>query len=506
MSDLDVLQALSRQLLAEQRNIDRLDKYYRGTQPLRFLHPEISAAVGERLHALAINWPRLIVDSVARRVVVEGFRLPSGAADKELWRRWQANGMDEQSQLAEIEALVAKRAFISVWGNDDDPTTPVIAAESPAEMTVAYVPGTRKIRAALKQFVDGDMIRATLMLPDHIVRYVGRKGATAAAIASGLSTAVPVPVDATGINDTSAWTVDEELDNPLGRVPVVPLVNRPRLTDPTGDSELSDVVPLADAVNKLATDMMVAAEYHAIPRRWATGTEPPLDPETGEELSQWAQVVGRVWTVPEADAKLGQFPEADLANFVSAIKLLTTQIAAIAGLPPHYLGIQTDNPASADAIRSAEASLVERAREKQRAWAGCWEEVMRLTEHIVTGEPPNEMDELEVIWRDPETPTVAQQADATTKYYQAEIIDLEQAQEDAGYSPTQIDAMRERRQAAQDATATAGVRAQLALAQQLMDEQGLSRTAAYAAVGLLQAASVMSGEGMMQPPPPPPAS
>src|SRR5436190_20394669 len=100
---------------------------------------------------------------------------------------------------------------------------------------------------------------------------------------------------------------------------------------------------------------------------------------------------------------------------------------------------------------------------------------MRLAVQVQTGEPPSGMDAMEIIWRDPETPTVAQQADATTKYYTAGIIDLEQAQEDAGYSPTQIERMRDRRTTAQADVATADVQAKLALAQRLQDEQSLSQ-------------------------------
>jgi hypothetical protein len=56
--------------------------------------------------------------------------------------------------------------------------------------------------------------------------------------------------------------------------------------------------------------------------------------------------------------------------------MLAAQIAAIAGLPPHYVGLMSQaNPASADAIRSAEASLVKRALRKQRVFGGSWERV-----------------------------------------------------------------------------------------------------------------------------------
>jgi hypothetical protein len=47
-------------------------------------------------------------------------------------------------------------------------------------------------------------------------------------------------------------------------------VNNPRILRPDGRSEFSDIIEIADALNKMATDMMISGEYHAMPRRWAT--------------------------------------------------------------------------------------------------------------------------------------------------------------------------------------------------------------------------------------------
>ena len=53
---------------------------------------------------------------------------------------------------------------------------------------------------------------------------------------------------------------DADVHN-LSVVPVVPLVNRSRIIDTDGVSELADVVPLSDAACKIATDMMISAEF-----------------------------------------------------------------------------------------------------------------------------------------------------------------------------------------------------------------------------------------------------
>jgi hypothetical protein len=56
--------------------------------------------------------------------------------------------------------------------------------------------------------------------------------------------------------------------------------------------------------------------------------------------------------------EFGQFPEATLEGFVAGINLLTASLASIGGLPPDDLGLNTTNPASAEARRAAETTLI----------------------------------------------------------------------------------------------------------------------------------------------------
>jgi hypothetical protein len=487
-----LLNKLAQEVVSRTPELVRLDQYYTGTQPLAFLHPETVMHVGDRLTSLAINWPRVIVGSVEERLDVEGFRLGKDAsADEELTRIWQANDLDEWSGLVHVDAMVHGRAFVTVWGDNDG--QPRISAESARQMTVQFVPGTRTVASAVKVWTEDisdieprpyDMPsgvktveRAVLYLPQVIVPFVRASAGT-------------------GSWASTPWVELPAIPNPLGEVPVVPFVNRPRLTNLLGESELSDILPLADAVNKLATDMMVSSEYHAVGRRWATGIEVPRRDADKQKLQEevrryWDEATkGKTW-LAGTGVNFGQFPEASLDNFVGAIRLFTGQIAAIAGLPPHYLGQSSDNPASADAIRSAESSLVMKAKRKQRGFGGSWERVMRLALKVTCAE--TDASAMETIWRNPSTPTPAQLADAAVKLTQGDrpVITIGQARVDLGYTQGEITRMAEEDEKQLALAATADVRAKLDLARQLQSE-GLSQQAAYAAVGLLAAASAMS--------------
>jgi hypothetical protein len=456
-----------------------LDRYYTGTQPLSFLSPDVARNVQNRIRCLVVNWPRLVVNSIEERLDVDGFRLASDQpADDDLWAIWQANDLDEQSQQCHADALVHGRAYVIVWADDSDPTTPKITVESAEQMTVDFIPGTTKVASAVKCWAGDDMAFANLFLPGEIWQYE----APLAAAQTDMSAAI-VQRD---------WQPVNRIGHDLGIVPVVPFINRPRPTHMYGESELTDVIPLVDAINKLATDMMVSAEYHAMPRRWATGIDLGGDeagPERGRELLRkfWTDAeAGRVWTSDSSSTQFGQFAEASLENFVRGIEMLAAQLAAIAGLPPHYVGLMSQaNPASADAIRSAEASLVRRAERKMRVFGGGWERVMRLALLVRDGVLPDQAHAMETIWRDPKTRSIGQQVDAAQKL-DAIGLPFRANLEDMGFTPTAVNRIIKMR--ADDSLAN--VQQQLKAADQIVEKYGFSRAAALAAVGLEAAARV----------------
>ncbi|MEU9333136.1 phage portal protein [Streptomyces sp. NPDC048290] len=423
----------------EKRELELLNAYYEGRQPLSYMAPELERELRDQVRQVVINWPRLVVDSIEERLDVVGFRLPGEAeADEELWRIWQANDLDEQSQQGHLDALVMRRAYVLVGANADDPNTPLVTVESALDMFAEFDPRTGKVNAAVKRWrEDGEngakIDHAALYLPDVTVWWV---------------------------KDAGEWQEDpdhERDQHDLGEPPVEVLANRPRLKCRGGVSELQDVIPLSDAACKIATDMMVSAEYHATPRRVAFGFgEEDFVDEHGRKVSAFSRIIGRMWATErnrkEDGADVVQFPEASLSNFHETISQLARLVASLSGLPPHFLGYATENPASADAIRSSESRLVKRAERKQRSWGGTWERVMRLVMRVRDGVWSDEARSLETMWRDASTPTVAQAADAAVKKFQAKIVPLRQTREDLGYTQAQIERMEEEdERTAQDA-------------------------------------------------------
>jgi hypothetical protein len=332
-----------------------------------------------------------------------------------MWSWWQANNLDEESSLAHLEALVTGRAYLTVGPNEDNPDMPVITPESARSMVADIDPRTRTVRAALRLYTstgaEQGELSATLYLPERTVFY--ERG-------------------------WSDWQAVDVIDHQLGTVPVIPLINRARLADRDGRSEMADVIGLTDAACRTLTNLQGAQELLAVPQRYVLGaSREDFVNEAGEPVPAWEAYIGRILALGNEDAKVGQFSSADLRNFTEVINAYARIVSALSGLPPHFLGLSTDNPASADAIRSAEARLVKRAERRARAFSGAWEQAMRLAMLIVDGQLPPEAARLEAVWRDPATPTYAAKADAVSKLVAAGILPVPAAWEELGYSPEQ---------------------------------------------------------------------
>lgn len=416
------LETLGRKIDEDAPVLVGLDAYFAGQQPAAYLSAASRDALAGRLRLLAVNYPRLAVLSLAERLTVTGFRTegPDAAPDAALWAAWRANGMEDASAQAHVDALVYGRSFVIVWAANGRPR---VTVESARQVAVERDPATRQVTAAVKRWSAGGKGHAVVYEPDVIRRYTSQ----AAVVDAG-----PIPM--------TGWNVAETIDNPTGVVPVVPIVNRGRLLDVDGVSEMADVLDLADALNKVMADAMVTSEFYARPRRWVTGLE-IMEDAAGNPVNPFSDELGRVWQSEAPETKFGQFDAARLDGYGDLAAVITQQIGAVTGLPAHYLGLNGDQPPSADAIRSAEASLVARAIARQRTFGQAWADVARLIIAVRDGTDPAGVD-IETVWDNPETRTPAQTADAAAKLVGAGILPVSEALTQLGYSPAQIDRVR----------------------------------------------------------------
>lgn len=419
----ELLTPLLQRLDEKAARYTELDKYAAGEQPLSFLSPEARLSLGNRLTAISVNVPRLLVESIAERLRI----LDITGAD--IWADWLRNDLDQVAGLVHREALTLGDAYVTVWA--DAAGRPLVSAESARQVSTLTDPGTRQIVAALKRWETATTTEAVLYGPDSITR---------------------LRADGLGATTTGFKTV-EVLANPLGVVPVVRFKNGSRLLD-DGVSEMRDVLSLTDALVKLTSDMLVGSEFTARPRRWATGLELEevgvLD-EDGQPTGDTEAVnpIGesdRLMVNEQPEGKFGQLPGSDLAGYETAVNIIMRQISAVSGLPEHMLGIGGDNPTSADSIRASEAALTARAEARQATFGRSWEAVSRLIVAVRDGSDPAAV-QAQVRWADAATRSTAQEADAITKLYTSGLLPASVALARLGYSTTEIDDIRTARRA-----------------------------------------------------------
>ncbi|MFF7147467.1 phage portal protein [Streptomyces griseoaurantiacus] len=421
--ELALVQLLRADMLRDRWDLKLRDAYFNGEQLVRDLGISIPPQL-KGLHTV-IGWPRVGVESLEERLDLEAFRWADGADSRELSEIAEANDLFDESSLAHLDALVYGREYLAVGSGEGD-APPLISVESPLDMTVLWDARLRMSSAALREcaadsFIDADPDRRMLVLylPDQTVMCIP--------------------------SESGGWeVVDRDVHN-LGVVPVVRMANRQRTADRVGRSEITpEVMSITDAACRRLMGMEVAAEFFGAPQRYILGaSESAFQDADGTAKSAWETYIGRVLALERDEdgqvPSVGQFAAHDPTGMTKIIDLYARIMSSQFGLPPHMLGYTTDNPASADAIRSTEAKLVKRSERRIRRFGASWQEAMRLALWVRDGEPPDKTRRIETVWRNPATPTVAAQVDATVKLVQAGVLpaDSDVTLEMAGFTEAQ---------------------------------------------------------------------
>ncbi|WP_431911737.1 phage portal protein [Nonomuraea jabiensis] len=425
---LEWINYLEGKLSKQRSEVRKYSTYYDSeNKTLSYAQKKFSEIFGDLFVGWRDNFCPLIVDSVSERLRIQGFRMQAEEpADKEANEIWQRNFLDAESNAAHIDALMGGSSYLTVWGDEDDKA--MIVPESAEEVTVQYEPGSRRKRAAaLKWYIDDwGTEHTTLWLPDSVWTS-----------------------ERVGDGEGKSWSEPQSNPNKLGVVPVIPLLNRTRLKL-TPFSELAAIIPVQDAINKVAADALVASEFAAFPQRVLAGVEPLPENPTAEELEGARQeaikaYIDRILTLDNPDAKWGQFEAADLSNYVTLIDMLVQHMASQSRVPFHYFLLNGGVAPSGESITAAEAGLVAKARERMLHFGESWEEALRLAFKVEGDMSKAEAYSAEVIWEDPEYRSKAQLADSLLKMKELNVPDR-QLQEEYGYTPTQIerfDQMRE---------------------------------------------------------------
>ncbi|MFC8704712.1 phage portal protein [Streptomyces anulatus] len=443
---LQLVTMLEQELVNRRTDIDRHNAYYRGRGRLKYASDAFSKFHGDRYRDFCDNWVQVVADSPVERLTVNGIQAAGETeADKELWKVWQVNGLDADSQLGFLGAVNGARCFVLVWGDPDDPDMPVVTFEDASQCIVAYEPGSRRTRvAALKRWQDGGEDFATLYLPDEVWKF-------SRPVMYGEDAKSPAMTEVD--EELKRWKpreLDEEPNpqpNPMGVVPMVELPNKPSLVgEPMSD--VAGVISMQDAINLLWAQLFTASDYASFPQRVILGADAPKLPVLNSEgvvigdkpvdIEKFA--VDRVMMFNGKDAKIAEWQAANLTMYTGLIEVAVGHLAAQTRTPQHYLIGKMSN-LSADALLAAETGLVKRVEEKQLWYGQGIREAARLIA-LAQGDD-RKADALRsgrVLWADAESRSHAQLADALVKL-KGIGFPLEWLASKYGLTPTEVSDM-----------------------------------------------------------------
>ena len=455
------LARLGKRLDDRQARMTQLEDYYAGRQPLAFVSDTFKAAFGDRFRIFSANFMSLVVDTHRQRLQVQGIRIgdhSTGSTDA--WDWWQRNRLDAESQTAFTESLVKGIVYILVWPNAQG--EPEASVESPLQVVVETAPGQSwKRRAALKRWLGDDgKYHAELYLPEGIYKYISAQSGADFTLSTWGNVAQWKPEAITG----EPWPVK----NLIGVIPIVPLINRPRLngTNPSGlynfvrvptgailpddgTSEIASVMSNQDTINKLRADMINASDLAAFRQRWLRNWQVEIDEKTGQPIEPFHAAVDRLWILPPPDPaddpntpepEFGEFSETNLQPMIAGIQAEIQQLGAISQTPYHYLLPQSGQPPSGESLKSAETGLVAKVKDSQLYKGEGLEEVFRLNFAFRGDKRADDMG-AEIDWVNTESRAEAVHTDSLVKLQALGVPD-EVLWEGYGYSPREIERIK----------------------------------------------------------------
>lgn len=369
---------------------DRVDAYQKYRRYLTGRHPLMFAtAAFERFFHNVIgdyqlNLTPAVVSAPAERLDLNGWE---GSTDR-AQTVWDEMGGPLLANKVHRESLSKGDAYTLTWpagGQMSGPDT--VWALRADEATVIYddeTPGA--VRFAIKQWREGDRLRINVYYPDRVERWQTEEKAK-----GKLDAGKPLEADDLEPVDDDAG---DTISHSYGRVPIVHFPNGAGM-DLYGRSELVDVLPLQDALNKHAVDILVGSESVGFPLRallgFAVEEEPVLDADGQPQLDEHGRIKMAPSNLPDYDPRIDRFltfggentrliqlDPANMEQLTTIKENAANDIAQVSGIPPHYLKPFTGNIPSGESLRVVEMRLTAKVEDRQQTFTPRWGDQMAI--------------------------------------------------------------------------------------------------------------------------------
>ncbi len=382
------LDYLTRKLMARQNRFDVLEDYAVGNHPLPNPDRRYARALREIQQKSRTNYCELVIKATTERMKVKGFRFgPEGEADPRAKEIWDANKMDLLQIIATSNAATFGLTYGLVQGPDEQSKDPYICIENPRQCVVERDPirYTRTV-AGLKLWQDRilECVMAVLYLPDLIYVFKGKgiSNLTDEELAA-LTRQISQNPNAAGFELLAVQT------NKLKKVPLVEGSWQPEY-GPLSRAEHEGVLDIQDRINHTVLDRMVITKSQAYRQRWVSGVKVKQQKGRGQK-PPWDPGADMLWVTDNADAKFGDFEQADITQILMAVKDDVGDMAAISQTPATYLMNRMAN-VSGDTLTQDQSALISKIKGHRHVTMGYfYEELIQMAmDYTGDGKPPTD--------------------------------------------------------------------------------------------------------------------
>ena len=393
-------------------------KYYRKKNALK----DLGIAIPPQLKTLetVLGWPAKSVDMLAARSIFDGF-VYEGEVEHPIDYILKANKFRLEYKKATISELIHSCAFVTVSKGAPGEPPVLISFYSAENGAVIWQPRLKRIECGFtivevdKKTGEPNWVN---LYTDYAVVELRKVG--------------------------GVWVMNR-LEHPQGRPLMEAMVYGPDLDRPMGKSRISRaVMNVTDSAIRTALRSEVSAEFFTSPQKYMLG----VDDSLFENQTKWEAYIGNILAItenPETGEKptVGQFPQMSMQPHTDYMRSLAAQFAGETNLPITSLGIIHDNPASAEAMRTAETYLIMEAESLNETNGDALRNVGLLVHAIAQGITVDQLTDaeksIEVKWRNPSIPSVVSQSDAMIKQTSAApwLAETEVFLEELGYNKEQ---------------------------------------------------------------------
>ena len=344
-------------LNAKLTGYNNLWDYYDGNQPLMYTAKRMRDLFADlELSTFVENWCAVVIDAANDRINLASVSVKDATSNGLIEEAWHTKEIGLEASDVHEAALVVGESYLIVWPDEDEKVE--VFYNDPRLVHLFYDPANpRKKWYGAKWWVAEDQhMRITLYYDDRLEYY--RSSQLAKNVAS-VKAFLPYSPDET---EGGAVATHE-----YGEVPIFHF----RLERRKVKGDLVNAVPLQNGINKLLTDMMVAAEYGAYKQRWVVSQA---------DTSGLKNAPGMMWEIPGGDGvgegtQVGEFDATDLKNYIQGIDQLSSSMAIITRTPKHYLFQQGGDP-SGEALIAMESPLNKRCKDHIDKFIPVWKEVV----------------------------------------------------------------------------------------------------------------------------------